>query len=117
MILNSSVNTLTLYPEIEVSRPEELLKQNVFTLGGRLSQFYENKTDNKINMELTFMTTSDASLINQWWTDQDSISMVDPLMGVNSGSFFIANTEQPFRQLHRPYNNMWKGSIILEQLK
>jgi len=114
MILNSDVNTLDLYPEIEVTRPEELLKKNVFSAGGRLSQFYEDKTDNKLNLELTFMTTSDASLVNKWWTEQDCISVVDPLVGVTSGTYFIANQEQPFRQLHRPYSNMWRGSIQLE---
>ena len=117
MIIHSTVDSLQLFPEDNISRPEEILRKNTFTIGGRLAQFYEEKLDTKVNLDLTFMTTSDASLINQWWTDQTAITVVDDFLDVSSGSFFITNQGQPFRQLHRPYNNMWRGGLTLEQLK
>jgi len=116
MIVHSTVDSMEILPELDISRPEELLKKNRFTLAGRLAQFYENKTDNKLNFSLTYMTNSDASLINQWWTDQTVLNVVEEFLDITSSTYFITNQEQPFSQLHRPYNDLWQGQIILEEV-
>lgn len=109
----TSVNVFDIHPNWDLSDSEFKQFQNHQTIGGRNS-FFDWSYSKVFNMNIEFLTNSEAALLNLWWRDGRALYFC--LDTSDTAAYWpvrITNQEAPVQQLMRPYQNAWRGSLKL----
>lgn len=108
--LSDGSRTINLDPEWSTERNDELIIENSRSFGGRESIYLWGKID-RFLFPLEYRTSSDSSLLNEWWLDQTDLFL---FFDSTSYDVRIINNEQPFQSLNQPYGVYWSGNILLD---
>lgn len=114
---SSNVTTdIVLKPTWDYETNRTLNKVTTETIEGRLANYvWSDYYSFKVPIE--FLCTSDTSMINEWWEDGSNLRFTDA--SSDASRYFsvkITNLEQPFSMLMKPYNNQYRGVLILETI-
>jgi len=63
-----------------------------------------------------FVPKSDQSVISSWWSSAASLQFYPDTSIASSWYVKIIGSEEPLRSYERPYENLFYGTITLEQL-
>ena len=111
IFLFTATDTITLLPEKNVAESKELILSRHTTLEGDDS-FFKFGVFDKFNLPLRVVPFSDGLLMNEWWLNREQLtfdfdnSMIDVK---------IVSLTRPFTQIDKPYFDLWKGNLNLEQ--
>jgi hypothetical protein len=110
--LTDGTTVVSLDLGLGTTMPNKLLDDSVRTVGGKLSYTLWSEI-NIFQLETRWVPSSDARLINEWWTDSNSLSLHFGPFDTDY-SVKIVMTEQPYQQLEKAYNDLFVGTILLE---
>lgn len=65
----------------------------------------------KINLPVSFVNSSYQAIVNSWW---DSGAALVYTNGTDVSSVYVRNKSKPIDTLMKPYDDQFKGVIILE---
>lgn len=75
-------------------------------------KFFENA---QWKIPLYYVTDADAITLNDWWSNNTALSLsADILLSVST--VFISNKKLPINSLIAPYDDLYKGTIELDEM-
>ena len=108
-----STETVEFYPEWDYKFPAQQIRTDHRTKGGKLFVYKWGSYQN-FNLNLNWVTASDASLVNSWWdTNTKLLFFITSDTGTEVHSVMIINDDTPFSQYNKPYNNYFGGKVEL----
>lgn len=71
-------------------------------------------TYRRITVPIDLMPSSDAAIVNSWWLSQTKLRFFQTSGTTAVYSCMIMGEEQPMNQMNKPYDDRYKGTILLE---
>ena len=111
----SSADAVTIRPEYSFKNAIKQQRDEHRTKAGNL-YLYKWSEHRHIEIPVEYVSQANASQIESWWSANTKL-----LFFVTSGSttdvysVMILNNDSPLQQYNKPYDNMLRGKIILEQ--
>jgi len=110
----SSANAVTFYPEWDYKAGKIQIRNEHRTRAGKLT-LYKWSDYKTFEFEVNWVTASDASHVNSWFDTNTELLFLITSSGVTAvHSVMLVGKETPLAQYNKPYENYYKGSILLE---
>ena len=110
----NSSDAVTLYPEQEYSKAKQQIRNEHRTRSGKL-YLYKWGDYSRIKFDVNWVPASDAALVNSWFdTNTKLLFFVTSDSATEVFSVMLLNKETPLAQYNAPYNNLYRGTILLE---
>lgn len=110
----TSADAIQLYPEWNFKLGKKQIRNQHRARSASLF-IYKWSDYHRISFNVDKVAAADAIIINSWWdTNQELVFFVDSGGGSDVRSVILTNNETPLNQFPKPYNNLYKGSILLE---
>lgn len=112
------INTATmidLYPNHGTyEKSEQKIESGYRSLSGRHYK-YKWSTWDRIEFEAEYVSGANAAICNSWWdTNTNLLFLITSSTATEVNSVRIMGDESPFKALNQPYDDQYKGKIVLE---
>lgn len=87
-----------------------IIKSEIPTIGGYVSSYLWGSFNN-FSLNINYITTSDALILNSWWETNTELTLY-----YETTSYNVLLRESPFKSLNRPYFDQYTGVLIFEKL-
>ena len=107
-------DSINVYPEFDYKSSSRQIRSDMRATD-RLFQ-YRLGAYRRFSFSLEYVVASEAAQINSWFhVNQDLLFFVSSDTTIETYSVRLVNQESPLSQLSKPYQNMFKGKIELEE--
>jgi len=108
--LSDGTITITIFPEWETQDLQTVVNVSNRSIGGHEANFLWSDF-NAFVIPLNYVPSSDTSRINEWWRDTTRVFL---FLDVTTHVGLLTNPTEPFKNLNRPYNDLWNSVILFE---
>ena len=109
-----ATDVVDLCPSREQENIESQNRSDSVTLGGRYVD-YKWSDQKRFNVPVRYLPSSEAALFNRWWKNGYNLMFTDNTSDENTIYITrLANTQQPFSNPMRPYNDLFEGTLAFE---
>lgn len=109
----TSATAITLLPGDNFELGQVLMAERNRSTTGYLYQHIQG-TYRRISIPVDFVPASDAAIVNSWWESQTKLRFFMTSGDTSVYSCMIMGAEQPIQQFSKPYDDRYKGTILLE---
>lgn len=110
----AAADVVDLCPSREQENIESQNRSDSVTLGGRYVD-YKWSDQKRFNVPVRYLPSSEAALFNRWWKNGYNLMFTDNTSDENTIYITrLANTQQPFSNPMRPYNDLFEGTLVFE---
>lgn len=110
----SSATAITLEPNYDYSNKKRKNETVIRTKSGKAKK-YKWGDFRSIRFTLDYVSTADAAVVNSWFdTDTKLLFFVTSDTATEVNSVMLFGEESPFKMFNKPYDSLYKGSILLE---
>lgn len=107
--LSDSTLTVSLYPMTRMEQHAQLIIDRRRNIGGSAFDYLWGSYKH-FQIDVEYLTTSDAAQINEWWETTTELTL---FFDSTSYQGYITSRDQPFQSLNRPYPDAWFGTISM----
>lgn len=110
---------ITINPSYGAELTETMVnRQDLRTKEAALFTYIENGRFNEFRFPLTWVTSSERSLVNSWWVTALNLELqLDSDFPSSKFDVRIMGGEEPFQRHHRPYfRTFYRGEVILQEI-
>lgn len=112
MLFPSSSSHVDLYPEWDIKRETTKFESVHRTRSSKRTVYKWSEFDRWV-LSLKDVTSSDASLINGWWSSNTELQFTTD-SGTTVSSVQLVNKKMPLGSYTEPYDDLYEGKIELE---
>lgn len=112
LLFATSGTAVELVPEFSYQEDDEVIASRHRSQSGK-QYVYKWGDVRGWKLPVTFLTTSEAGLLNQWWKNNTSLTLINETTS-DEYSVRIMNGKKPIAQFIKPYTDLLKGTVELE---
>lgn len=111
--LHSATNSIQLYPEYSYRDEAEKIETVHRSRSGKEYR-YKFGDFGRWRIPLSFLTSSDAAQINEWWNTNTDLTYTED-GGTTTYGVRLVNDKKPIGGFVEPYDDLWTGTLELEE--